>query len=67
MVLSGDGWCSVIADVFGWMVLDGCGWFWVLADSFGSIRVVFRDLNLKEVDNCEKFLWYLLTMTLMLP
>ena len=56
MVLSGDGWCSVIADVFGWMVLDGCGWFWVLADSFGLIRVVFRDLNLKEVDNCEKFL-----------
>ena len=68
MTLSSDGWFRVIADVFGWMVLDGCGWFWVLADGYRWIQgglqrfvvlvatVKFVALNLKEVDNCEKFL-----------
>ena len=68
MALIGDGCFRVIADAFGWMVLDGCGWFWVLADGYRWIQggfqrfvvlvatVKFVALNLKEVDNCEKFL-----------
>ena len=43
--MSGDGWFSVISDVFEWMVVDGYGWFWVFADGFGWIQVVFRDLQ----------------------
>ena len=45
MALSGDGWFSVIGDVFEWMVVDCYGWFWVLADGFGWIQVVFRYLQ----------------------
>ena len=64
MVLSGNDWFRMIADVFGgwlWMVLGASRWF--LVDSSGCQRfavlvpkVEFVALNLKEVDNCEKFL-----------
>ena len=33
MVLSGDGWFRVIADVFG-------GWFWMVVDGFGCFQMV---------------------------
>ena len=61
MALSGDGWLRVIADAFGWIVLDGCGWFWVNSGGFQRFAflvatVKFIALNLKEVDNCVKFL-----------
>ena len=59
--MSGDGWFSMIADVFEWMVVDGYGWFWVDSGGFQRFTVLiatvkFVALNLKDVDNCGKFL-----------
>ena len=61
MALSSDDCFTAIADAFGGMVLDGCGWFWVDSHGFQRFAVLvatvkFIALNLKEVDNCVKFL-----------
>ena len=52
-----------------WMVLGACRCFWVDSGGFQRIAVLvatmkFVAFNLKEVDNCGKFLYYLAIMTL---
>ena len=59
--MSGDGWFRVIVDVFGWMVLGACRWFWVDSGVFQRFAVLVATVkfvaeNVKEVDNCGKFL-----------
>ena len=60
--LNGDCRC-VLVDSFRWLwtVLGACRWFWVDSggfQGFGALiaTVKFVALNLKEVDNCGKFL-----------
>ena len=50
-------------DGFGWlwMVLGACRWFWVDSGGFQRFKVLvatvkFVALNLKDADNCGKFL-----------
>ena len=51
----------LIVDGFGWlwMALGACSWVWVASGGFLVVLVAtvkFVVLNLKEVDNCGKFL-----------
>ena len=51
----------MIVDVFGWMVLGACRWFWVDSGVFQRFAVLVATVkfvaeNVKEVDNCGKFL-----------
>ena len=53
----------LIVDGFGWlrMALGACSWVWVASGGFQRFSVLvatvkFVVLNLKEVDNCGKFL-----------